>query len=194
MPRYDLDLVKSAADGRWKDILASLGNVDSHILDGQHHACPKQCHPDAGGKDRFRALDDFDQVGGVFCNQCFSTKNRSGFDALQWLTGEDFKTVLAKVAKYLGVASIKGRKKSNPADHLEFLPWNPTLVGLWCLTKKPIVRDAVQRLGAKVAKYRKQYTVIAIPVWGPALDQEDPAGWVLYRADGGLLPKYVKSM
>jgi P4 family phage/plasmid primase-like protien len=192
MPRYDLDLVKSAADGRWKDILASLGNVDSHILDGQHHACPKQCHPDAGGKDRFRALDDFDQVGGVFCNQCFSTKNRSGFDALQWLTGEDFKTVLAKVAKYLGVSSIKGRKKSNPADHLEFLPWNPTLVGLWCLTKKPIARDAVQRLGAKVAKYRKQYTVIAIPVWGPALDQEDAVGWVLYRADGGLLPKYEK--
>jgi hypothetical protein len=35
MARYDIDLVKSAADGRWKDILASIGNVDSAILMGR---------------------------------------------------------------------------------------------------------------------------------------------------------------
>lgn len=192
MARYDIDLVKSAADGRWRDILASIGNVDASLLDGAHHACPKQCHPDAGGKDRFRALDDFEQVGGVLCNQCFSTKNRSGFDALQWLTGEDFGTVLGKVAKYLGVKAIKGRKKSSPTDNLEFLPWNRVLVGLWCLTKPPIAIETVQRLGWRVAKYRKQYTVIAIPIWGPSLDKEEAVGWVLYRADGDKLPKYVK--
>ncbi|MDX1930012.1 MAG: hypothetical protein SFV81_26025 [Pirellulaceae bacterium] len=192
MARYDIDLVKAAAEGRWKEILSSIGNIDTNLLDGSHHACPKQCHPDAGGKDRFRALDDFDQVGGVLCNQCFSTKNRSGFDALMWLTGEDFATVLAKVAKFAGVKPLKGRKKASPTDHLEFLPWNRTLVGLWCLTKKPITIEAVQRLGWKVAKYRKQYTVIAIPIWGPALDAEEPVGWVMYRADGGTLPKYLK--
>lgn len=192
MARYDIDLVKSAADGRWREIIASLGGVDANLLDGSHHACPKQCHPDAGGKDRFRALDDFDSTGGVFCNQCFSTKNRSGFDALQWLLNEDFATVLGKVAKHLGIKAIKGRKKANPADHLEFLPWNRVLVGLWCLTKKPIAIETVQRLGWQVAKYRKQFTVIAIPVWGPSLDLEDPVGWVLYRADGDKLPKYTK--
>ena len=192
MARYDLELVRQAADGRWKDILASLGQVDVSILDGAHHGCPKSCHPDAGGKDRFRALDDFDSVGGVLCNQCFSSKNRSGFDALQWLTGEDFKTVLVKVAKFVGVKPIKGRKKASPTEHLEFLPWNRTLVGLWCLKKRPISIETVQRLGWRVAKYRKQYTVIAIPVWGPGLDQEDAVGWVLYRADGEKLPKYTK--
>jgi hypothetical protein len=87
---------------------------------------------------------------------------------LQWLTGEDFGTVLGKVAKYLGVKAIKGRKKSSPTDNLEFLPWNRVLVGLWCLTKPPIAIETVQRLGWRVAKYRKQYTVIAIPIWGPS--------------------------
>jgi P4 family phage/plasmid primase-like protien len=192
MARYDIDLVKTAAEGRWRELISSIGNVDANLLDGSHHGCPKSCHPDAGGKDRFRALNDFDSTGGVFCNQCFSTKNRSGFDALQWLLGEDFGTVLAKVAKHLGIKAIKGRKKANPADMLEFLPWNRTLVGLWCLTKKPISIETVQRLGWKVAKYRKQFTVIAIPIWGPALDAEDAVGWVLYRADGGKLPKYSK--
>jgi P4 family phage/plasmid primase-like protien len=192
MARYDIDLVKSAAEGRWQEIITSIVNVDANILDGSHHACPKQCAPDAGGKDRFRALDDFESTGGVFCNQCFSTKNRSGFDALMWLLNEDFSTVLAKVAKHLGIKPIKGRKKASPTDHLEFLTWNRTLVGLWCLTKPPIAIETVQRLGWRVAKYRKQYTVIAIPIWGPALDAEEPVGWIIYRADGKQLPKYVK--
>lgn len=185
MARYNIDTVKQAASGRWPEIFAALTSTTFDIFDGRHHACPK-----CGGKDRFRFLDD--EAGACLCNQCFSTKNGDGFAVLQWLTGNDFKWSLEAVAGHLGINPEKGSKQRNPAEHLEFLPWNPTIVGLWCLKKKPIKPDAVKAIGGKVAKYRKQYTVIAIPVWGPSLQESDPVGWVLYRADGGDLPTWPK--
>ena len=67
--------VKAAARGRWRDILAAHG-FNSDELDGRHHPCPK-----CGGTDRFRAFDDVDETGGVFCNQCFSERNGDGLAA-----------------------------------------------------------------------------------------------------------------
>lgn len=192
MPRYDLELVKQAAVGRWGEIISSIGNVSPSVLDGGHHACPKSCHPDAGGKDRFRAMDDFHSTGALFCNQCFSAKNGDGFAALMWLTGDDFGKTLERVAKHLGIKADKGRKKAEPADHLEWLPWNRTAAHLWCLKKQPIKVESLERLGARYARYRKHYTVIAIPVWGPQLDAEPAVGWIIYRSDGGELPKFAR--
>lgn len=187
MPRYDLDLVKSAANGRWEDILVSLAAIPAECLDGSHHPCPK-----CGGTDRFRALDDFRETGGVICNQCFNSRNGDGLAALQWMTGLDFGKVLEKVARHCDVKAEKGRKKVEPTDKLEFLTWNRTAAFLWCEEKPPITVDALERLGAKFAKYLQRYTVIAIPVWGPQLDAEPAVGWIVYRSDGGELPKYKK--
>lgn len=190
MPRYEVDTVKQAATGRWSEIISSIGNVSADILDGQHHGCPKHCAPDAGGKDRFRALDDFRDSGAVFCNGCFSSRNGDGLAAVQWLLDEDFSKSLERVAKYLGIKAEPGRKKRSPSDDLDFLPWNRTMAHLWCKTKPPMQYQAVERLGAKYARYKKHYSVIALPVWGPQLDADEPVGWILYRTDGGLLPKY----
>lgn len=189
MARYDLELVRAVANGRWVEILSTLGGVSADLLDGRHHGCPKQCHPDAGGKDRFRLIDA--QAGACHCNQCFSSKNGDGFAALGWLTGDDFPKTLEAVAKHCGIKPEK-KKKADPAEHLEWLMWNDTTIGLWCESKQPIIPDAIKQVGGRLAKYRGEYTVIAIPVWGPAFDAEDPRGWALYRADGGMLPRYTK--
>lgn len=195
MARYDLELVRTAASGRWVEILSSLGGVSADILDGRAHPCPKHClygnksGETPGGNDRFRAIEI--DKGALLCNCCFREKNGDGFAALQWLTGKGFGEVLESVAKHCGVKAEK-KKKTNPAEYLEFLHWNDTTIGLWCEKKLPITPDAVKQVGGRIARYRGEFTVIAIPVWGPSFDNEDPVGWALYRADGGMLPYYGK--
>lgn len=181
--KYDIELVRQAAASQWPGVFHAIAGVDLSTLDGRHHPCPK-----CGGTDRFRLIDD--QAGALHCNQCFSSKNGDGFAAIQWLLGCDFKAGLVKVADHLGIKPEKSSKKADPKKNLRFLAWNPTVVSLWCLKKKPIKPEAVQAIGGRVAKYRDQYTVIAIPTWGPN-EGEDPIGWTLYRADGGELPKWV---
>lgn len=188
--RFDKDEVKQAAAGRWPEVFASVAMTDARLFDGKHHACPKGCHPDNGGKDRFRLINRTD--GACFCNQCFTTKNGDGLSVVQWLTGMSFGESLAAVARYCNVKPIKTTKSIDPASHLEWMQWNETLAGLWCLKKKPIKTEAIKRIGGRFARYRGQYTVIAIPVWGPQLDAEPAVGWVIYRPDGRDLPKGSK--
>lgn len=186
MPRYDIETVKSAAADRWPEIFRAVAGTDEQLFDGDHHPCPK-----CGGRDRFRLIDK--SAGACLCNQCLATKNGDGFAVLQWLTGKDFAESLAEVAKHLGVKPEKSRKTADPAEHLEFMPWNRTLVHLWCMKKKPIKPDVVQAVGARLARYRGQYNVIAIPVWGSSLHESDPVGWVIYHTNGGHLPKWSKT-
>lgn len=182
MPRFDKDEVKQAAAGRWPEVFAGVASVDSRLFDGRHHACPK-----CGGSDRFRLIDKSD--GACICNQCLTTQNGDGLSIVQWLTGRSFGESLAAVARYCNVQPLKSKSANNPEDYLEWMPWNETLAGLWCLKKKPIKVEAIKRIGGRFARYRNQYTVIAIPVWGPSLDKEPAVGWVIYRPDGKDLPK-----
>jgi P4 family phage/plasmid primase-like protien len=184
MPRFDKDEVKQAAAGRWPEVFASLANVDADKFDGKHHACPK-----CGGVDRFRLIDRAE--GACLCNQCLTEKNGDGIAVVQWLTGWSFGETISAIAKYCSVKPLKS-KKADPAELLEWLPWNETLAGLWCLKKKPIKTDAIKRIGGRFARYRSQFTVIAIPVWGASLDEQPAVGWIIYRPDGRELPKGPK--
>lgn len=186
MPRFDIETIKQAAASRWPGILSMVSGEPESTFDGKHHPCPK-----CGGKDRFRLID---RNGGCLCNKCFSTKNGDGLAVVQWLTGKDFASSLELVADHLGVQPEKAKKKKTaPAEHLEFIPWNPVIVSLWCMQKKPITANAVKAIGGRVAKYRDKYRVIAIPVWGPMMRRAPPVGWVIYRSDGGKLPKWTSS-
>lgn len=185
MPRYDKDAVKDAAKGNWPWVISKLAGVNESLLDGSHHPCPKCMQ----GKDCFNI--DRNGSGGCFCNKCNPRGTSNGIDSVMWLTGWDFKEAIQKVAEIVNVKPLQS-KGSDPAKHLEFMPWNETLVGMWCLKKKPIKPDAVKAIGGRIARYRSQYTVIAIPVWGPSMEKEPAVGWVLYRADGGMLPKWKK--
>ena len=100
----DVSVIKAAAAGRWREILAEIGGIDPALLDGIHHPCPK-----CGGTDRFRVFDNFRETGGVHCNQCHNRKNGDGISALQWALGIDFKATLAKLADYLGLRNGDGR-------------------------------------------------------------------------------------
>lgn len=55
--------VKTAARGRWRDILAALGVAET-FLKSKHGPCPA-----CGGRDRFR-FDDKNGAGTWFCNGC----------------------------------------------------------------------------------------------------------------------------
>lgn len=182
--RYDVKDVVQAATGQWKAILVRLGGIDEGILDTNHHPCPK-----CGGNDRFRAFDDVNEKGGLICNQCFSTKNGDGLSALQWLTGLSFGDALAKIADYLGIKPIDAK---DPAKDLEWREWNPSLAMFFCNRKK-VSQEALLANGARMASYKREFTVIALPIIGEGLDTQHPVGWVIVNATGESLPKWDKT-
>lgn len=196
---YDLDFIRSAVRGRAAEILARVGGLPPEILDGRHHPCPK-----CGGTDRFRLIDE--DAGAIFCNQCASTGIGDIFGSLEWATGRKFADVLRSLADYLGIepssagghkSNGHGRESANPSEHLTFWPWDESaelLAATWCLSKPPVTVSAIRAAGGVLARYRGQYTVIALPVWGERLDADGarPAGWCLYNVTGGTLPKWHK--
>ena len=192
MAHYDIILVKSAAAGRWPEILSRSAAIPLGSLDGRHHPCPK-----CGGSDRFRLLDS--AAGALHCNQCFSTKNGDGFAAVQHYCGITFQAALKTVADYLGIApeingQTNGSTKANtdPTEQLEWLQWSDVLTAIWCGKKPPIQPHAIQRVGGRLARYLGQYTVLALPVHGPNLTNSPPVGWVLYDVFGRQLPVFNK--
>ncbi len=133
------------------------------------------------------------KTGSLFCNQCFDSRNGDGIAAIQWLLNCDFPAAMEKIAGYLGISPTTNRKKkkpelpSRPDEHLKFQDWNDRLAGLFCLKKRPIKTSALQLLGAKLATYRNQFKVIAIPVFS----QGQIVGWCLYNVTGGPLPTWT---
>ncbi len=185
------DLVKGAAIGRWADIAQQVFGLSAAFLTGEHTECPK-----CGGKDRFRVFDDFAETGGAICNKCGRDLG-DGFKLGDWYCGTPKAETLAQVATFLGVTAngsqSYSRSSADPAEHLAWQPWNDALAGLWCLSKPPIIPAALRRCGAKLARYREKYTVIALPVWGEKLTAAAPVGWCIYNITGGTLPKWEKS-
>lgn len=182
MPNLDIETIKQAAQGRWPEILESIGGVDRQTLDGRHYPCPK-----CGGDDRFRMIDE--AAGALLCNQCFATGNGDGIAALQWLLGCDFITAAGKLGDYLGVKPAK-ETRSDPEKDLEFLEWSANLVPHLAMKRPGITEDALLRAGARRAKYKRTYMVYALPIIGESLNPEKPVGWVMIEAMGGTLPKW----
>lgn len=85
--------VRDCAQGRWPEILESLGINPKH-LKNKHGACPI-----CGGKDRFR-FDDKEQHGTFFCNQCGAG---DGLKLLQLFGGWSFPYTLETVARLLQI-------------------------------------------------------------------------------------------
>jgi P4 family phage/plasmid primase-like protien len=177
------DRVKSAATGRWSFIVSTIARVPADRLSKKHGACPK-----CGGKDRFRVFPDFDKIGGAVCNQC--GKFADGFSTLEWLTGRKFTEVLGLVASLLGVSKESAKGPIDPAYHLEWIDWNESLVSLWCLKHRPIIPEAIKLAGGRMARYRGQFTVIALPVW--VGNRSNVVGWRIWNVSGKL-PNKSKS-
>jgi len=207
MPRYEPSEVKQLARGRWAEILSSVAGISPGDLDGDHHPCPK-----CGGTDRFR-FTDLHGDGSIICNHCARRDCGDGLAAIQWAAGIDFPAALTRVAEYVGAKpsingqsspSARGRKPSSgqqrapgpagaaadPGKDLIALPWSDALAGLFCSRKQPIRPAAILAAGGRLARYRRQYTVVDLPVRDAA---GGTVGHAVYNATGGTLPKFDRS-
>ncbi len=104
--------VKAAARCRWVDILSVVAGIDTPLLDGRNHPCPK-----CGGRDRFRMVDVAD--GAVFCNQCFNRANGDGLAAVAWMLSIEFDPAVRAVARYIGHDSnghVNGKLQSEQVN------------------------------------------------------------------------------
>lgn len=105
----DWDQVRNAADGRWFEILTSLG-VDGGLLHTRHGACPG-----CGGSDRFRWPDK--GRGEWFCSGGGGdVQGGDGFALLGHVHGWDKGRQLREVANVLGIED----RELTPAERAEY--------------------------------------------------------------------------
>jgi hypothetical protein len=198
----DMDQIKHAAAGQWREILSTVASINPDVLDRRHHPCPK-----CGGKDRFRAFTDFDETGGVICNQCFNTRNGDGIAVVQWALSCDFQTAIQRIAKYLGVLASGNRKpqnngkpKTSPVDDLksmrdlsEISPEWQEKFKCWVKSKPPITVDAIIAAGGLCdlgpPNWHNQWECIGFPAYRTKRSREKKCGVILYRVDGEDFPE-----
>lgn len=102
--------VSKAAQGKWPQILATLGVPDEHLIN-RHGPCPM-----CGGRDRFR-FDDKDGKGTYYCNACGAG---DGFDLLMKYNGWDFRVAAKEVEKLAGdYKPLPQKQQKDPRIRLE---------------------------------------------------------------------------
>lgn len=164
---YDVDSLKSAANGKWVDLFESEG-IPRSILDGRHHPCPK-----CGGTDRFR-LADADR-GWIHCNQCFSKANSDGISAIGWIKNCNFKEACDIVGKFFNVKP--NGKFKNPMDSVEVVgDIRPEFVAIFSMLNPGISALGLDRMGAVSVKHYGQH-LIGFPAFGENLQSQ--IIWVL---------------
>lgn len=92
--------VRTAAAGRWRSILTTLG-MDERSLSGKHGPCPL-----CGGRDRFR-FDDKDGRGTYFCSGCGAG---DGVKLAMGITGLLFKDAAREIERLAGVVQPNGTR------------------------------------------------------------------------------------
>lgn len=107
---YFTNEILSKAEGRWQDILESLG-IPSSTLTRKHGPCPM-----CGGKDRFR-FDDKGK-GSFYCNNCGAGH---GIKFLMKYHGWKYSEALDRVARILRIRPST-YKKSKPKQITNYLP------------------------------------------------------------------------
>jgi hypothetical protein len=182
--RIDADVVRQAATGRWPEILQQVAGIPAEFLDSsQEHPCPK-----CGGETRFRLVDE--AMGAVRCSHCFSTKCGDGFSAVGWMLDVAFPVALNKVGEHLG---IKGAGEKDPGRELKWMDWSSDIAAFYTGTKVGTTEKGLLLAGARMARYKKDYTVLAFPIVGPDLNPAAPIGWVVCNFNGNTLPKYNRT-
>ena len=94
----NIETVKKCAVDLWPSILRFLAPQLTPALERgrKHGPCPL-----CGGKDRCRCHDDFQETGGIICNQCGG--GADGFSVLMWANGWSFPETIEAVKTYLGL-------------------------------------------------------------------------------------------
>lgn len=121
----------------------------------EHFPCPK-----CGGKDRFRAHDDFAETGGIICSQCAQHGCADGIGTIQWKLGIDIHKAIELLEGYLGLARPDLPCKREIAPQIQELrhriySWIMTKLAKWdmkpehleALKKRGLTDEAINRLG-----------------------------------------------
>jgi len=116
--KLDKNEVKFAASGRWTEIIRSVTGIGDEYLLTDHGPCPK-----CGGNDRFRCYDDFDETGGMQCNQCGIFAD--GLAAIGWLNGIGFGESLAATADYIGIENLQNKSYEKSIPQKKRKPKSP---------------------------------------------------------------------
>lgn len=96
-------------------------------------------------------------------------------------------------AKQVGVKLPRGEEPPTPADRLVFRAGREHQIAAWCRTKLPITPEAAVAAGMRVAGWPatdQRHTVVALPIYGPNLIDDEPTGWVIWNKTGRALPLY----
>lgn len=98
--KLDAKTIKAHANGRWSAIISTLTpRLAQTVERGKRHGpCPL-----CGGKDRARCHNDFNDTGGIICNQCGG--GADGLAVLMWANSWTFPKTLESVANYLGLTN-----------------------------------------------------------------------------------------
>lgn len=106
----------------------------------------------------------------------------------------DWSTWVEARQHYAAKAGVKlqaagnGHTQRDPAEHLEFWPWTSSeeiLAHLWARHKTGVTVEALKAAGGRIARYRNQYTVVAMPILGVGGVESDPCGWVIWNSAAG---------
>jgi phage/plasmid primase-like uncharacterized protein len=202
-PGLDVAELKRHANGRWNEILPALAGIPAEALDGQHHECPK-----CGGKDRFRALNDFSTTGAVLCNHCFSQANGDGLSAIRHYAAVDFRSALRLLADYLGTngsahrktdgngqAKANAKKPATEAGLIKNLEPiaeadHAALFAMYAKAKRPISAEGISKCNGKAAMWHG-YRCLVFHAHTP-IDNPKATAIVLLQADGADFPKCGK--
>lgn len=119
----------------------------------------------------------------------------------------DTKAAVKHYADLVGVDLPGGSDPTDFEQRLDFLEWRPSWARQYEQNKVGVTAAALERMGARCARYPKKssdhQSVYALPIYGPALIDGDPCGWVVIHAFGrqvmkfegkGRAPRPVKSM
>ena len=95
--KLTISTIKSHASGKYQEIVLSLAPHLAPMIErgNLHGPCPL-----CGGKDRARCHNDFNETGGMLCNQCGGGADI--FAVLQWANGWTFPESINAVGGFLG--------------------------------------------------------------------------------------------
>lgn len=107
----NFDEVKSAAVGKWPNILAALG---ISVSDNQKkHTCCPVCSPGDPKSDRFRFTNETGN-GEWFCNQCSPKKAGNGIGLVMKVLDVDYKAAMTAIAPIVGTVEMSKYQKEQP--------------------------------------------------------------------------------
>lgn len=154
--------------------------------------------PNAGGWVPCHAFDRDDRnasaavnVQNGFYTDLGGSGQKYDFFAMMQLLGKfnSFGDAMDYYRQKFGLEKPLGRPKKTPEQEVDFLPWNGN-GDRWCGLKKT-TREAVERAGGTLCRYKGRYICIGFQVFAkPELTKTTASGYVVAQTNGQGLPKF----